>query len=130
MAAERVAAVATIENAYEAELRDDADVSATIDTLIRIFNSAPGPVARGHKNQVGVQDAFSPGVEDACDGGVGNGSRAVVPGAEERSAVAGAPDGAVAGDAVRGVIEQRHMPGLAGDHSTGQPVKELGLLLQ
>ena len=49
-----------IENAYKAELRVDADVSATIDTPIRILDSAPGPVARGHKTQVWL-DAQSAG---------------------------------------------------------------------
>ena len=60
MAAERVQTAAAIENAYEAELRIDTDVSSTIDMLIRIFDSAPGPVAWGHKSQVWL-DAQSAG---------------------------------------------------------------------
>ena len=69
MAAERVATVATIESAYEAELRVDADVSATIDTPIRIHDSAPGPVVRGLNSQVWL-DAQSAGVGRERDVGV------------------------------------------------------------
>ena len=43
MAAERVTTAAAIENAYEAELRIDTDVSSTIDMLIRIFDSGLAP---------------------------------------------------------------------------------------
>eukprot|EP00966_Prymnesium_polylepis_P304221 7028571-Prymnesium_polylepis.1 len=56
MAAERVTMAVTIENACEAELRVDTDVSATIDMLIRTFDFAPGLVARGHKGKL-AQDA-------------------------------------------------------------------------
>eukprot|EP00966_Prymnesium_polylepis_P262307 6058883-Prymnesium_polylepis.1 len=52
MAAERVTTAVTIENAYEAELRVDTDVSVTIDMLIGTFEFAPGLVAWGHKSQV------------------------------------------------------------------------------
>eukprot|EP00966_Prymnesium_polylepis_P083859 1941841-Prymnesium_polylepis.1 len=98
---ERWAAAAAMDFVHETELLLDVTVPATIDLLLSTIDILPDLVPRGHKVQPGLQDAFSPGVEDARDG-VGDGSRAVVPGAEERGAVADAPDGAVAGDAVRG----------------------------